>query len=242
MAIRGILFDKDGTLLDYHKTWMPVNRAIAARVAGGDPVLTETLLTSGGYDPVRDRMVSGTLLAAGNNFQIAEHWHSMVREQWPDFDELLETVNVGFTELCVTSSTPVTDLGAFVGKLKARGLRLGVATADSEAGIHASLGSFGILDDFDFLSGYDSGHGTKPDPDQVHGFMAATGLENHETMVVGDNLHDLHMGRSAGAGCVVGVLTGTSSREDLAPHADHVLSDITGIETLLDGFTANAGM
>ena len=95
MAIRGILFDKDGTLLDYHKTWMPVNRAVASRVAGGDPVLTETLLTSGGYDPVRDRMVSGTLLAAGNNFQIAEHWHSMVREQWPDFDELLDWVQSG---------------------------------------------------------------------------------------------------------------------------------------------------
>ncbi len=34
MKIRGVLFDKDGTLLDYWKTWVPINRTIAMFAAG----------------------------------------------------------------------------------------------------------------------------------------------------------------------------------------------------------------
>jgi phosphoglycolate phosphatase len=41
------------------------------------------------------------------------------------------------------------------------------------------------------------------------------------------------MGRAAAAGLVVGVLTGTSGRADLAALADHVLDSILEIESLL---------
>jgi phosphoglycolate phosphatase len=55
---------------------------------------------------------------------------------------------------------------------------------------------------------------------------------------VGDNLHDLEMGRAAGAGLVVGVLTGTSEHGDLAPFADRVLESIVELEALLDEIAA----
>jgi phosphoglycolate phosphatase len=60
-----------------------------------------------------------------------------------------------------------------------------------------------------------------------------------EVMVVGDNRHDLEMGRSARAGLVVGVLSGTGSRETLMSFADHVLESIIDLETLLDRMAAS---
>jgi phosphoglycolate phosphatase len=68
----------------------------------------------------------------------------------------------------------------------------------------------------------------------VHGFCVRTGLDPAEVAVVGDNGHDLEMGQRAGAGLLIGVLTGTGERTDLTKLADHVLDSIQDLEALLD--------
>lgn len=233
MTIRGILFDKDGTLLDYHATWMPLNWQAARAAANGDETLAKDLMISGGYNPATERVRSGSPLAAGNNAEIATHWRPLLGPDAPSAEQLTETVNVIFEGGSATSARQAADLSGVLGGLAARGLKLGVATSDSERGAHESLSPFDVIELFDFIAGYDSGHGVKPGPGMVEGFMRATGLQAAEVMVVGDNHHDMEMGRAAGAGMVVGVLTGTSARTDLAPYADHVLDDISGIERLL---------
>ena len=97
---------------------------------------------------------------------------------------------------------------------------------DSRQGIADTLRAFDVLELFDFLAGYDSGHGVKPGPGMVLAFCTQLGLAADSVVVVGDNRHDIEMGRNAGAGLCVGVLTGTGTREDLEPLADIVLDDI----------------
>ncbi len=231
-AIRGVLFDKDGTLLDYAATWMSANRAAALAAAGGDQELGERLLVIGGYDPDRDRVGANTALAAGNATEIAAIWLPHVNGWEPrDLADLLDRI---FEEESQAQAAPVTELAPLFARLKRRGLKLGVATNDSQRGIEATLGPFAVLDLLDFKAGYDSGHGFKPDPGMVHGFCVRTGLEPAEVAVVGDNWHDLEMGQRAGAGLVVGVLTGTGDRAGLATLADHVLDGIQDLEALLD--------
>src|SRR5690606_39030231 len=125
-------------------------------------------------------------------------------------------------------------LAESVAALRQRGLLLGVATNDSEDSAYGSLEPFGVLEHFCYVVGFDSGHGAKPGPGMVEGFCAATGLAPAAVAVVGDSRHDIEMGRRAGAGLLVGVLTGTSGRDDLAPHAHHVLESIVELEALLD--------
>ena len=109
-----------------------------------------------------------------------------------------------------------------------------MATSDGEAGARGTLARFGVLELMDFVAGYDSGYGHKPEPGMVEGFCAATGLDPASVAVVGDNRHDLEMGRRAGVGLKVGVLTGNSTKDDLTPFADHVLGSVAEIESLLD--------
>ena len=54
--------------------------------------------------------------------------------------------------------------------------------------------------------------------------------------MVGDNRHDLEMARAGGAGLAVGVLSGTGTRETLAPMADVILDSIAD----LPGISARA--
>jgi phosphoglycolate phosphatase len=63
----------------------------------------------------------------------------------------------------------------------------------------------------------------------VQGFCAAVGLGRDEIAMVGDAPHDLIMGRAAGVAMNVGVLSGTSRRQDLAALADLVVDSINDL-------------
>jgi phosphoglycolate phosphatase len=232
MTIKGLLFDKDGTLLDFHLTWIPVNRLVVQALTGGDPELSDRLLEAAGHDPRTNQVRPGTLLAVGNSAQIAARWAEFLPGR--EVGALAAEIDRLFAAGGETHAVPVTELAPLFARLKERGLKLGVATSDSLQGIRASLAPFGILELLDFLAGHDSGHGIKPQPGMVRAFCAAIGLAPAEVAVIGDNLHDLEMGRRAGAGLLVGVLSGTGVRPELARHADHVIDSVEELEALLD--------
>lgn len=230
VKIKGILFDKDGTLLDYDESWLPVNRELARIAAEGDTALADHLLATCGMDPVTGHIVPDSLLAAGNTRQIAEGLVAAGSKV-----EVIE-LTIKLDDLFANAaefSVPVTDLSVFFGRLHKRGFKLGIASSDNERSIRQTAQRFGISEYVDYVAGYDSGFGSKPEPGMVLGFCAATGLSPEEIAMVGDNNHDLHMGRNAKVGLTIAVLTGTGSRESLSGAADHVFDDITGIEALL---------
>jgi len=236
MKYRGVLFDKDGTLLDFNRTWLPIYRHAAREFAAGDAALAEALLTRHGFDAARERFIGGSLLAAGNNGEIAEAW-ALQLQQPGQVDTISLRLNQIFREQGRLQATPVAELAGSLRRLKTGGYSLGVATADSHEGIINTLQAFDVLHEFDFLAGYDSGHGVKPEAGMVMAFCRQTGLSSETVVVVGDNRHDIEMGRNANAGLCVGVLTGTSERADLEAIADVVLDDIAALPDYLEAAT-----
>lgn len=230
-TIRAILFDKDGTLLDYHATWMPVNRGAALLVADGNPAVAERLLIAAGWDAAGDRVLPASPLAAGTTPEIARLWHGMLPSP-PPVAEIVRRMDLFFAVGGRAEAHPVPGLTETLGALADGGLTLGVATADSEAGARATLAPFDVLDRFAFLAGHDSGHGCKPDPGMAHAFLAETGHAPGAVAMIGDNAHDMEMAARAGLGLRVGVLTGTSDRAELEPLCDLVVADIRALPAL----------
>jgi phosphoglycolate phosphatase len=231
-GIRGLLFDKDGTLLDYEASWGPVNRRAALMAARGNQALADRLLAFAGVDLATGRATADSVMSAGTAVNIAEVW---VRGGAPcDRDTLARSLDELFCA-AVADMVPVTDLAALFARLKARGFKLGIASSDSEAAVWATARVFGIAHRLDFVAGYDSGHGTKPDPAVLAAFCRATGLSPGEVAVIGDNTHDVGMGRAGGAGLTVGVLTGSGTRETLTPSSDLCLESVCDLEAVLVG-------
>jgi phosphoglycolate phosphatase len=230
-TLRGVLFDKDGTLFDDHG-WGALFAEAAEIAAKGQSALVPEMLAAIGYDPAAERFAAGSVGGAGNTFELADAWLA-IAGGWERL-ALVREMDALFTRLVPLRFPPVTDLPVLFAALRNRGLCLGIATNDVAASARATIEHFGLDGFIDFSAGYDSGHGAKPGPGMALAFCAATGLAPHQIAVVGDNRHDLEMGRNAGAALNIGVLTGTSAHDDLAPFADHVIESIVALPALLD--------
>ncbi|MFD1694804.1 HAD family hydrolase [Roseibium aestuarii] len=235
--IRAILFDKDGTLLDFDRTWSRINLAAARHGARGDTAVAEHFLRLGGQDPVTGRTAAGSLFAAGNAVEIAEAW--VAAGAAFDHTTLARDLDRIFAE-GMTEAVPLPGVPEVFAQLSGMDLLLGVASSDSEASVRVFVEGLGAASSFRFLCGYDSGHGPKPEPGMVQGFAAATGLTADSIAMVGDNTHDLEMARRAGAGLAIGVLSGTGTRADLAPLADLILDSVAELPAFFVGTSTAA--
>lgn len=231
--IRGILFDKDGTLLDYHRSWGPLNVAAAGHASAGDALLAGRLLAVGGYDAATGSTRPDSLLAAAPNRTIAAAW---IAAGSPFTEDRLTADLDALFAGAAGRMVPVADVAGLFARLKARGVMTGIASSDSEAGIRAFAARFGLDGFLDFVAGYDSGHGMKPDARVLASFCAAAALDPSDVAVVGDNRHDLEMARAGGAGFAVGVLdTGTGTAESLSGLADLCIPSVASLEQELFG-------
>ena len=228
--IKAILFDKDGTLVDFDKTWAATNRKGALIAADGDAVLADVLLFECGMDPVSGKTRADSMFAAANADEIAAH---MVAHGSPfEAGELLALLDQVFVE-GAESPWPICDLKALMHTLAEAGLSVGIASSDGEAGIRRTVEVLGLSSDIGFIAGYDSGYGPKPQPGMLQAFAAHLGLEPSQIAMVGDNGHDMEMARAAGAGAAIGVLSGTGTRQSLAPLADVLIGSVADLPGLI---------
>ncbi|MBW7920899.1 MAG: HAD family hydrolase [Rubellimicrobium sp.] len=231
MNIRGIVFDKDGTLFDFQATWAAWCRGVLDAESRGDAALAARMADALGFDLAAGLFRPDSMVIGHTSGEVAaELLHFLPGE---DHATLLARLDAHAAQ---APQQPMPGLAGVLGTLRARGLRLGVATNDSEAPARAHLREAGVEADFDFIAGFDSGHGGKPGPGQLLAFADATGLDPAACAMVGDSLHDLRAGRAAGM-LTIGVLSGLAAREVLAPMADAVLGSIAD----LPGWFASRG-
>jgi phosphoglycolate phosphatase len=129
----------------------------------------------------------------------------------------------------VATAHPLADLIALFTTLQAHGCKIAVAPSADRTPTAATLAKLGLADFVAALACGDDGIPIKPEPDMVLTLCQNLNIPPANTVVIGDNVADLQMGRAAGAGLVIGVLSGVSAAEILTPHADIVLPSVAGL-------------
>lgn len=231
--IKGLLFDKDGTLVDFQKTWFAIGDLMALRAAGGDRAGADALLDAAGYDFAAGRFRADSVFAAGTNADIVALWYpdlpaSERQTMLAEYDAFTATEGAAH-------AVALPGICDAIAALHASGLRIGLCTNDSTGGAEKTLLALGIAQMFDAIYGYDAVANPKPAPDAIYAFCDMTGLKPREIAMIGDNRHDLVMARAGGAGLAVAVLSGTGTRETLAPLADVVLDSVAALPGWLGG-------
>lgn len=227
MALDGLIFDKDGTLFDFSASWVSWALSLVGELAEGDVKRFELISSAIGFDNENRCFRPDSIAISHTVDEIAAAVEPLQSRH--DRAGLVARMNAGAEAAPMAPAAPLLPL---LSGLRERGLRLGLATNDGEGPAKVHLKQAGVEKMFDFIAGFDSGHGGKPAPGQLLAFARATGLAPERIAMVGDSTHDLEAGRRAGMR-TIGVLTGLAGADDLAGLADVILPDIGHIPSLL---------
>ena len=227
-GIELVVFDKDGTLIDFNAMWAGWADDIGRRLeAATRRPIAGDVFAAIGYDPVAGRALTGSPLAIATMGEIREVVAAVVRRWCPSVAAARRAVEAAWYEPDpVATSRPIADLRALFGALRAAGAQIAIATTDDREPTEATLRALGLRDMVAALACGDDGVGVKPDPAMVLALCQATGVAPGQAAVFGDTPADLAMGRAAGVRVVAGVLSGVGSRAELEPLADVVLGSV----------------
>jgi phosphoglycolate phosphatase len=231
LPIRAILFDKDGTIVDFDRTWGPAVQAVLRHLAGGNAALYRKLSAESG-------LVDGAHF--GPDSPLIEEPTSVFAALWakllgrPADPAFFREIDRLLCKATTVHLAVIDDPKAVMSELIGRGYQLGLITNDAEATARVHVRKLGLDRILVFVAGYDSGFGVKPEPGPVLAFAAAVGVSTTEIVMVGDTALDVVMARKAGARAV-GVLTGPNSSDSLkVAKPDAVIASIAQLSAWLE--------
>lgn len=238
VPIQAILFDKDGTLLDFIHTWGNWSEQLLARYsrqleARKLPPVAVDLQALWGTRRAED----GEIVGYDRNGPLAmgtiEDLLTVLAWQgyrsglsWADAKVLADQCRTYADEQLAISRTvkPVAGVVSFLERCRTHGLKLGVVTADETETALRHLDWLGIGHYFAVCVGADQVARSKPYPDLVELACRRLSLPNAHVAVIGDTNGDMIMARSAGTALAVGIADPKQSGMSMLPDADAIIS------------------
>lgn len=197
MAIRGILFDNDGTLVDTH-----------------DLILASMRHT---MDLLLDRQFSDEELMAGVGTPLAAQMFDFAEGDQELCDEMLRVYREHNHAHHDAAIRLFPGVGDGLKRLAGEGFSMGVVTAKLHPLAQHGLEIMGAWDYLGCLVGPDDCPKAKPEPDPIVMAAGLLGLDPSECLYVGDSPFDMQAGNAAGC-TTVAALWGMFSADELRKH------------------------
>lgn len=238
MNADGVIFDKDGTLMDFDAFWVSVSvRAIEdilKELGKTDIPVCQILTAFGVHNGVTD--IDG-VLCKGTYEQMGQIVHHILNEYGCNIscDETVKLVIDAYSRNAdageVKPSCP--DLVDVLTGLKKQGKKLAIVTTDNREITRKCLKKLGIEALFDKIYTDDGKTPMKPDPYCAVDFGNVAGVKKECLVMVGDTMTDVNFAKNAGI-AVIGVAKNDRNRSILAPYADAVISEISQLPDMLN--------
>jgi len=233
-----VVFDKDGTLVDFREVDLELATARRKSVEKiGGKTVADVWERAVGVDLKRKTMdfrgplgtlpVREELLVAAAAFYMKGH----------SWDESRELAQKAYNEADDGMESPygsvlLEGVVKSLRRMKDHGLKLAIASTYAHRRTVESLKTLKIASLFDVIVGpEDVVHG-KPSPDMIFEVLRKTGCKPDEVVMVGDSVSDMKMGRNARVKASIGVLTGVDRQKELEKFADVVIDSVASLDVV----------
>ncbi len=230
--IEAIIFDKDGTLQDSQKFLWELGRKRAQIVDAEIPGIGEPLLAAFGIS--EDALDPKGLIAVGSRRENEIAAATYIAETGRSWFESLAIATKAFAEAEQYITQRSQSSLIFPGSVEVlkflflAGLKLGILSADSTAGVEAFVDRHKLFEYIQLTMGV-QGELTKPDPRLFLKACQALEVKPEATIMVGDSQGDMAMAKAAGAAGAIGISWGTPEAAHLET-ADVAISFLNEIQ------------
>ena len=240
---RLVIFDKDGTLVDFAATWVPLIRKRARLLVKSirqNGELEALLLKAWGIDPVSGRIdPRGPCPVALRFEEIVIGAMTLYQCGYP-WDESKQWVTQAFDNADSSIDRkemvkPIAGVQPILTELKSKGFCLALATIDERRDTEAVLSSLNLENLFEAVVCGGEVTFPKPHPEMIFTICQRLSIPPRETIFIGDTVTDMVMGKSAEVALSIGIVEGgITPREELEKVADVVFDSIRDLRFYRD--------
>lgn len=238
--IDGILFDKDGTLLNFAELWLHWARKWIHNVIKGAQevevhasLLGETI----GLDLDQNRWDPAGPLAIGSMDDLDTLLSFCLYDKGTPWNEATAMV-IQSREFVDTSIIledrlkPIEGLKTFLDQLHSASVPLGVVTSDNTKRAREHLDILGISENFGCIMGHDAVQRGKPFPDMALEACRQLQIEPQKTLIIGDSNGDMITGRNANLLAGIGIISDEIQISSHLKEADSLIKNYENIKVL----------
>jgi len=237
---RLVIFDKDGTLIDFSATWVPLIRKRVAfllkAIGRNDADLGAFLLRSWGIDPLSGKIdPRGPCPVSPRSDEIIIGTMALYQKGYP-WDESKQWVAQAFDQADTDSDwrekvVPIKGIQTFLSRLRTFGFYTALATSDERKDTEAILSHLAMDGLFDIVLCAGEVTPAKPHPETILAICRKLSVDPREAVMVGDSVTDMMMGKRAGVALTIGILEGgVTPKGELEKLADLVVDSVRDLK------------
>jgi len=229
--IEGILFDKDGTLLEFSSLWVSWAKQLLDDVgekANLSMIDRETLANELGFNVQSNNWDPKGPLCIGSLDQVITIVSINLYRKGFSWDESIQMATESWEKIEAredwkSSIRPVDGLYQFLRCATASSLKLGVVTSDNYDQAIKHLRALKIESYFSAIIGHDQVARGKPYPDMVEVACKKMNMSPERTLMIGDSNGDMILGRRSKAKANIGIVAENKQSADHLIDANHII-------------------
>ncbi|WP_251943398.1 HAD family hydrolase [Staphylococcus sp. Marseille-Q5304] len=214
-----ILFDKDGTLIYFDRSWMKIGLQLVddfmdeyrENINDVDRAYRQLGVIDGEIQP-------GTIMASGALDEMIKAFCEIAGQ---DVTQWAQRRSQTLVDQRVPENILVEGITDTLDTLKKDGYRLGIVTSDFKVGVEQFLEATQLEHYFDVVISTEADAVEKPNAEVLNPLFHHYDVAPQDVMIVGDTANDIQTGVNAHLGLSVAVLTGVGLEEEFTK-ADYV--------------------
>ncbi|MEQ7790159.1 HAD family hydrolase [Staphylococcus nepalensis] len=228
--MKWILFDKDGTIIYFDRSWMKIGLQLVEDFMEKYKEDINNIDESYAYLGVVDGEIQpGTIMASGALDEMVKAFCKIANQ---DVTQWAQQRSQTLVDNRVPENVLVEGINETLETLQQRGYKMGIVTSDSKKGVEQFLEYTQFERFFDIVISTEADAVEKPNPEVLNSLFYRYEVDPKDVAIVGDTANDIQTGVNAQLGLKIAVLTGVGLEEEFAK-ADYIFDNVNDIADVL---------